>query len=91
MNRITNAHLQQCCNILNKHYGYELEPHGADADGHYKPNPNVYHISGAYGGVALEQMMPEGSGVRRISCDGYGTKRQLYTFMRGMIAALENE
>lgn len=89
MSRITRDDLQQCCNVLNTRYGYELEPHGKDKNGNYKPNPNVYHISGAYGGVALEQMMPKGSGVRRISPDGYGTKRQLYTFLRGMIAATE--
>ena len=89
MNRITNNDLEQCCNILNAHYGYKSNPHGIDDNGKYMPNPNVYHISGAYGGVALEQMMPEGSGVRRISCDGYGTKRELYTFLRGMIATID--
>ena len=89
MSRITNKDLQQCCDVLKKRYGYDLNPHGTDAEGKYKPNPNVYHISSAYGGVALEQMMPEGSGVRRISCDGYGTKRQLYTFLRGMLSVAE--
>ena len=88
MNRISHDNLQRCCDALNRHFGYDLEPHGSDDQGHYKPNANVYHISSAYGGVALDQMMPEGSGTRRISCDGFGTKRQLYTFLRGMLAAI---
>ena len=88
-NRITNQDLQDCCNTLNRGCGYALEPHGTDEDGKYKPNPNVYHVSGAYGGVALDQMMPEGSGTRRVSCDGFDTKRKLYSFMLGMIAGFD--
>lgn len=89
MNRITNQDLQDCCDTLNRGMGYETEPHGTDESGRYRPIPNVYHIAGAYGGVALEQMMPEGSGVRRISHDGFDTKRKLHSFMLGMIAGMD--
>lgn len=87
--RITDKDLKECCDVINKGCGYDTEPHGQDEDGHYKPNPNVYHIAGAYGGVALEQMMPKGSGSQRISRDGFDTKRKLYNFMLGMIAGLD--
>jgi len=89
MNRITQADLEQCCRVLNSGCGYDLEPHGSDEDGKYKPNPNVYHLDYAYGGVALGQMMPTGSGSRRISNGGFGTKRELYTFMTGMIQGFD--
>lgn len=43
-----------------------------------------YVLSMAYGGYRLDQQ--DGDGYRTISCDGYGTKKQLYTFLRGMLA-----
>ena len=89
MNRITNSDIEQAITVLNNRCGFATNPHGINEDGKYMPIPNVYHVSGAYGGVALDQMMPEGSGTRRISCDGFGTKRQLYTFLKGMIAGTE--
>lgn len=46
----------------------------------------AYRLDQAYGGVKLVQVTSEGGGIREISCDGYGTKRQLYTFLMGMLA-----
>ena len=86
MNRITTKELQQLIDLLNTRYGHELSPYGRDSAGKFKANPNVYHIDSAYGGVALDQMGAEGSGTRRISCDGFGTKRELHTFLCGMLA-----
>ncbi len=46
----------------------------------------AYDCDQAYGGIKLIQHV-KGGGIRAVSCDGFGTKRQLYTFMRGMIEA----
>ena len=45
----------------------------------------AYILSYAYGGVKLEQYV-QGGGVRTVSTNGYGTKRQLFNFMQGMLA-----
>lgn len=47
----------------------------------------AYGIGRAYGGVRLEQYVI-GGGVRTVSWCGYGTKRQLYNFMLGVLEGL---
>jgi hypothetical protein len=51
-------------------------------------NIGTYCISQAYGGVQLHRIMNTGGGVRVISPDGYGTKKQLYTFLQGFLQGL---
>jgi hypothetical protein len=46
----------------------------------------AYTLSYAYGGVQLHQWCNEHGGVRTISTGGYGTKRELYNFMQGMLS-----
>jgi hypothetical protein len=89
MQRITQKDLQDCCDRINSLCGFELEPHGQDEDGKYRANPNVYHLDYAYGGVALGQNSAEGSGSRRVSHDGFGTKRELHRFLLGMLDGLD--
>ena len=45
-----------------------------------------YRLDYAYGGVKLVKTTSEGGGITNVSPDGYGTKKQLYTFLRGMLA-----
>lgn len=45
----------------------------------------VYSLDMAYGGYKLVQETP-GGGQRDISPNGFGTKKELYIFMRGMLA-----
>lgn len=47
-----------------------------------------YSLDFAYGGVKLVQDC-KGGGCRAISCNGYGTKRELYNFIKGMQAGRE--
>jgi hypothetical protein len=82
-NRITEKDLQQIVRVLNSTCGHALENYSKDADGHYKPNPNVYHLDHAYGAVSLDQMMPTGTGVRSVL--HRGTKRDLYHRISAMI------
>lgn len=81
--RISNTDLERLVNRLNKLTGHELEPRSPKGR-----NIGTYMISGAYGGVKLEQIDKDG-GVRTISNDGYGTKKQLYAFLLAFISGIE--
>lgn len=50
--------------------------------------PNAYHIGQAYGGYRLEMCTGENGGIRVISPNGYGTKRELYNFLQGLHAGM---
>jgi hypothetical protein len=76
-NRITQKDLENLLTRINEHAGHGAKP----AYG----TPGAYVLSYAYGGVKLEQYC-KGGGVRTISTNGYGTKRELYNFMQGMNA-----
>jgi hypothetical protein len=74
-NRITQADLESLVKEINfKTLGIESPTHGT---------PESFELQYAYGGVKLVQRGDSG-GYRDVSCDGYGTKKQLYTFLRGM-------
>ena len=87
-NRITEKDLQLNCDELNNLFGYETECYTKQPDGSYRPNPNVYHIDHAYGGVSLVQMSstPGCTGVSDVrGVYGRFTKRELYNLMRAYI------
>lgn len=74
-NRITQKDLEYLVEYLNK------------AKGFVKPSYDTvgsYRLDYAYGGVKLVLVVNEYGSIRAVSTDGYGTKRQLYTFMQGM-------
>lgn len=48
-----------------------------------------YHLSGAYGGVCLHQLVNEGGGVRDVLQCGHVPKRLLYDMMHAFIAGME--
>lgn len=95
-NRITNADLERLLIAINKATGNALEPYANEPwtdprtgmKTNNKANVGTYYISGAYGGVKLVQICNEFGGERTVSSHGYGTKRQLYTFMQGMLNGL---
>lgn len=81
MKRISIKDLEYALADINERAGYGRAPiYGTEG---------AYSFSQAYGGIKLVQCT--GRGQRDISCDGYGTKRQLYTFMRGMLATMERK
>ena len=88
MDRITTKRLDAIVATLNKVTGNPEASYTKAADGTYKANPGNYHISGAYGGVKLEQISSEGGGVTDPLSTGYISKRALYdticAFMRGI-------
>lgn len=76
-NRVTTAQLEKLVRELNLSKGQSPDQY---TDG--KTNIGNYHISWAYGGCELQQMVNEGGATREISRDGHGTKRQLYNFLK---------
>ncbi len=53
-----------------------------------KANIGNYHLDYAYGGVKLVRMVSDGGGIEEISRDGFGTKRQLYSWLQAFLAGL---
>jgi len=89
MERITQKDLERIVLRINRALNRPETPYGKDENGRFKANLGNFHISGAYGGVALEEIQTDGGGARRVSTDGYGTKRQLYTWMTAFLSGIE--
>ena len=85
MHRITNKQLEALIDRLNTVRKQPLAS-WTRSDKGLKANIGNYHIDSAYGGVRLVQHMNDGGGIDVISVDGFGTKRQLDSFLRGMLA-----
>jgi hypothetical protein len=83
-NRITERQLDAICGIINR-----MTSNPEEAYGHYKANIGNYHISHAYGGVSLHQMISTGGGVRDVFSCGYIPKRDLASRMYAYINGLE--
>jgi len=88
--RITQKDLERIVLRINRALNRPETPYGKDENGRFKANLGNFHTSGAYGGVALEEIQTDGGGVRRVSTDGYGTKRQLYAWCSAFLAGLES-
>lgn len=73
---------------INEKTGSPQEHYIRDDSGRLRAQVGHYYISGAYGGVELERVVNEGGGCKSISRDGFGTKKQLGTFLLGMLAGL---
>ena len=89
MDRITNGHLEHLVERLNKLTGQATEPWTKQKDGSYKANVGNYHLSGAYGGVCLHQMVNEGGGVTTPLTYGHVPKRELYNALRAFVSGVE--
>ena len=53
-----------------------------------KANIGNYHISHAYGGVALHRMMREGGGISDVFSSGHIPKKELYYMMQAFITGI---
>ena len=77
MERITNNMLERKVDYLNKITGNNPVSY-TRSDSGFKANIGNYHISGAYGGVALEQMTNESGGIHSVFSIGHVPKRELF-------------
>ena len=86
MTRITEKDLQAVCNRINRAMDMPLEPYAKVGD-KYVAQIGCYHLSHAYGGVALHRMYNDGGGVSDIF-GGHMPKRELYGKMHAFLAGL---
>ena len=91
MDRITNKKLDYQVELINKILGRALEPYSKNENGEYHPNPGCFHLSGAYGGVALHEMShkPGCTGIIDVFGAGHMPKRELYDRMSAFIRGLD--
>jgi len=94
MQRITRKDLDGSVNYLNRITGNNPDPSRREND-KWVANVGNFHISGAYGGVALHQMCNEAGGIRDIFQQGHMPMRELYNlihaYAKGIVFAREQE
>lgn len=90
MKRITQKDLERLVMDINTETGMPHAPYTRTAERKIVPSPGCYHLDYAYGGVKLVRMsMEQGcTGISNVSTGGYGTKRELYTWMRAFLEGL---
>jgi len=92
MQRITRKDLDGAVNFLNRITGKEAEPYTGE-HGKWSANIGNFHISGAYGGFALHQMVNENGGIRDVFGTGHVPMRELfgliYAYAKGIQFANE--
>ena len=77
-NRVTQKDLEILVNKLNEAKGFNAKECAT------KYVPGSYQLDYAYGGVKLVKIESTGGGQNSVSPGGYGTKKELYIFLRGM-------
>ncbi len=83
----TIAELEHLVTRINVAAGTPTEQYTRTDDGRCKANPGNYHLSSAYGGHQLCQMVNDGGGARNIT-SGYVSKRELYYQMRAFLEGM---
>lgn len=85
--RVTLKMLQAKVDYINEETGNPMEAYTRDENG-IRANIGNYHISQAYGGVALAQIATSSGGVSMPTHSGHISKRELALQLDGFIAAL---
>lgn len=88
MERITQKMLERKVEYLNKLTGSPATSWTKTNNG-TKANIGHFHLSGAYGGVALHRMSTEGGGVSDVFSAGHMTKRELFARICAFIDGYE--
>lgn len=93
MNRITQKDLEYLVKRINEVTKSPTEPYTrpTQADNSFKSNIGNYHLDYAYGGVKLVRMVNPHGGITEISDGGFGTRRELYNWMRAFLNGLTYE
>jgi hypothetical protein len=92
MNRVTDKHLSAKVDTINEIMHTPKTPWQKRKKGETRNVANVgnYHLSYAYGGVSLEQMVNEGGGVRLVCTSGHISKRELAGLMDAYISGIRD-
>ena len=88
MERITQKQLEYLVERINEATNSPTTTYTKTEKTPYKANIGHYHLDYAYGGVKLVRMVNEGGGITDISRCGYGTKRELYEWMRAFLGGM---
>ncbi len=93
MDRITQKDLVYLVDQINTATNSPMESwarNGEEGKREIGFNANIgnYHLDYAYGGVQLSRMVSNGGAVSTISSGGYGTKRELYNWMKAFLAGM---
>ena len=86
--RVTEGELRALVNTLNNITGEPQESYTRNEKGNLKSNVGNYHLSFAYSGVTLHQMVNDGGGVTTPLGGGYFTKRELAAKLCAFIAGI---
>jgi len=86
--RITQKDLENLVNRINEATKSPNTSWTKNADGKMKANIDNYHLSYAYGGVALHRMTNDGGGVDDVFRCGHVTKRELYSKLDAYLLGL---
>lgn len=86
MYRITDKHLQARIDYLNRITGSPASPYVGNV-----AQIGNYHLSHAYGGVALHRMFNNSGGVTEPLCTGHIPKRELMGLLSAFIAGIESK
>jgi hypothetical protein len=93
MKRVTEKQLQAVVDRINTMTNSPKEPYYVTYSGVFVSSVGNYHLSYAYGGVALHRMVNEVGGVSDVFSRGHMPKRELlelmYAFITGYDAAKE--
>ena len=87
--RITDKHLNGLIQRINTMLDVPTEAYSKDETGKLKANIGTWHLTGAYGGVSVYEVVNIGGGVTTPLGGGYVTKRELYNKLSSFIAGLE--
>jgi len=87
MDRITQGDLEYLVDRINEVTKSPMEPWTKQEKG-IKANIGNYHLDYAYGGVKLVRMESDGGGISVVSTGGYGTKKDLYTWMSAFLSGI---
>ena len=89
--RITESDLEHIVNELNHCTNSPLTTYTKKANGEYKANLGNYHLSFAYGGVSLHQIVTEGGGVHAPLIHGHTSKRELHSMLECFLMGLKTK
>ena len=89
MQRITVLHLDGIIARINRAAGTPTEPYALGADGRHHAQIGGYHLSRAYGGCCLHQIVNEGGGVRDVFGCGHVPARDLANRMHAYLAGFD--
>ena len=87
--RISIRDLEGSVKRLNQLTGNPETPYTRGEDGSFTANIGNYHLSQAYGGCMVQQMLTDGGGVTTPITCGHVPKRECYDTLRAFIDGYE--